>query len=165
MSLICSYAFRGGIWGRGRPLCVRALGTGDEVTHGRARTAVPGGCAFTPRSRALWPLTCGVQDAISLSPFSTSPVRARCPRAEGVGDALVRGVGLPVDAVLLAVPVHCASMRWEPVGGDARTSRTASPERLCLLLTTFPGCFSRLRTAHFGSCMHCSRGPAAERLT
>jgi hypothetical protein len=69
----CRYAFRGGIWGRRRPLCVRALGAGGEVTHGRARTAASGGCAFTPRSGPFWPLTCGVQAAILLSPSSSSP--------------------------------------------------------------------------------------------
>ena len=39
MPITCGYAFRGSISGRRRPLCVRALGAGDEVTHGRARTA------------------------------------------------------------------------------------------------------------------------------
>ena len=41
MSLTCRYVFRGGIRGRRRPLCVRALGAGDRVTHGRPRTAAP----------------------------------------------------------------------------------------------------------------------------
>jgi hypothetical protein len=48
-------------------------GAGGEVTHGRARTTASGDCAFTPGSGPLWPLTCGVQDAISLSPSSSSP--------------------------------------------------------------------------------------------
>src|SRR5487761_1573188 len=37
-----------------------------------ARTAASGGPAFTPRFGPFWPLTCGVQDAFSLSPSFSS---------------------------------------------------------------------------------------------
>ena len=76
--MTCGYVLRGGIWGRRRPLCVRALGAGGQVTHGRARTEAPEGRAFMPRSVPFWPLTCGVQVAFSLS----SPLRQL---ASGVG--------------------------------------------------------------------------------
>ena len=79
MPLTCGYAFRGWVRGRRRPPCVRALGAGGEVAHGRARTAASGGRASAPRSRPFWPLTCGVQDAFSLSPSSSPPVLARFP--------------------------------------------------------------------------------------
>jgi hypothetical protein len=46
MPLTCRYVLRGGIRGRRRPLCVRALGAVGRVTHGRARTA------------SVWYLTC-----------------------------------------------------------------------------------------------------------
>jgi hypothetical protein len=51
MPLTCGYVFRGEIWGRRRPLCVRVLGAGSRVTHGRARTVLAGGWAFTPPAR------------------------------------------------------------------------------------------------------------------
>ena len=46
------YAFKGAISGCRRPLCVRALGAGVEMTHGRGRTA-PGGRVFMPPIRAF----------------------------------------------------------------------------------------------------------------
>src|SRR5690242_17204708 len=100
MPLTCRYAFRGRIWGRRRPLCVRALGAGREVTHGRARTAASGGCAFMPPIRAFLPFdlrcsTCLLAVAI----FPAAGFRLGVPGAEGVGDALVGGIRLPVDAV------------------------------------------------------------------
>ena len=80
------------------------------------------------------------------------------PGAEGVGDALVGGVGLAVDAVLLAVPVRCASVCFEPVS-EVTHRRPPAKGPAISLLTAFPAVD---RT--FKSCMYRSRGPAAERL-
>ena len=52
-------------------------GVGGEVTHGRARTAASGGCAFMPRSGPLWTLTGRVQDAFSRSPSSSPRLPGR----------------------------------------------------------------------------------------
>ena len=118
--LTCGYALRGGIWGRRRPLCVRPLGAGGEVTHGRARTAASGGRAFTPRSGPLWPLTCGVQDAFLLSPSSSPPgsgsvslvPRASVMRwlAASAWPSVTHDVG-PSGSRVSPVPVRQPSMR------------------------------------------------------
>ena len=100
MPLTCGYVLRGGIWGRRRPLCVRALGAGREATHGRARTAASGGRAFTPPIRAFLAVDLRCSSCLlAVAVFLAAGFGLGVLGAEGVGDALVGGVGLPVDAV------------------------------------------------------------------
>ena len=94
-------------WVRRRPLCVRALGAGREATHGRARTAASGGRAFTPPIRAFLPFDLRCSSCLlAVAVFLAAGFRLGVPSAEGVGDELVGGVGLPFDAV--RVELQCA---------------------------------------------------------
>jgi hypothetical protein len=91
---------RGGIWGRRRPLCVRALGAGGEATHGRARTATSGGCAF---NAPIWAFVAfdlrRSRCHFTFSVFPAAGFGLGVLGAEGVGEALVGGIGLTVAAV------------------------------------------------------------------
>ena len=100
MPLTSTYAVRGAFPGRRRPLCVRGH---RAWVHGRGRK--------NPRTGPVGAVTPTVRPAsVPLTWHFRMPARCRrLPRrrglglgvlgAEGVGDALVGGIGLPVDAV------------------------------------------------------------------
>ena len=100
MPLTSTYVFRGAIPGRSRPLCVRghrAWSTdGDGKTHGRA-----GGSGYADRPPGFVPLTWHFRclRTVVVSLVTGFGLGLGVLGAEGVGDPLVRGASLPVDAV------------------------------------------------------------------
>jgi hypothetical protein len=99
-------ALRGATAGHHRPLCVRwprvAPGSRALEIHGRAWTARVG--AVMPTVHPAFGSDLAFQDACSISSSPSSPGSDSVWASgrlgiEGVGDPLVRGVSLPVDAM------------------------------------------------------------------
>src|SRR5208337_3892958 len=100
--LTSAYAIRGAFAGRRRPLCVRGCRVPGSVrptdehgpAHGRARTSH--GRGRKGHGRGRWErLRCLLGVAVAL----VTGVFLVVAGAEGLGDALVGGIRLPVDAV------------------------------------------------------------------